>query len=80
MSHFFIAGAFARTNFPESAELQLARGIWGLCTSLIRDNLQKFLTPESHGLVYVLKEGIRAGIFDCLAGPAVSGVGRTAER
>ena len=27
---------------------------------MIRDNLQKFLTPESHGLVYVLKEGIRA--------------------
>lgn len=27
---------------------------------MIRDNLQKFLAPDSHGLVYVLKEGIRA--------------------
>lgn len=61
MSHFlFIAGALRERTSPESAELQLGAGIWGLCTALIRDNLQKFLTPGSHGLVYVLKEGIRA--------------------
>lgn len=61
MSHFiFIAGALRERSSQDSAELQLGAGIWGLCTALIRDNLQKFLTPESHGLVYVLKEGIRA--------------------
>jgi hypothetical protein len=61
MSHFlFIAGALRERSSQESAELQLSAGIWGLCTALIRDNLQKFLTPESHGLVYVLKEGICA--------------------
>ena len=61
MSHFlFIAGALRERSSLDSAELQLGAGIWGLCTALIRDNLQKFLTPESHGLVFVLKEGIRA--------------------
>ncbi len=61
MSHFlFIAGALRERSSQDSAELQLGAGIWGLCTTLIRDNLQKFLTPESHGLVYVLKEGICA--------------------
>ena len=61
MSHFlFIAGALRERSSQDSAELQLGAGLWGLCTSLIRDNLQKFLTPESHGLVYVLKEGICA--------------------
>lgn len=61
MSHFlFIAGALRERSSQESAELQLGAGIWGLCTALIRDNLQKFLTPESHGLVYILKEGICA--------------------
>ncbi len=61
MSHFlFTAGALRERSSPESAELQLSAGIWGLCTALIRDNLQRFLTPDSHGLVYVLKEGIRA--------------------
>ena len=61
MSHFlFIAGALRERTSQESAELQLGAGIWGLCTALIRDNLQKFLAPDSHGLVYVLKEGIRA--------------------
>lgn len=61
MSHFlFTAGALRERSSPESAELQLSAGVWGLCTALIRDNLQKFLTPDSHGLVYVLKEGIRA--------------------
>lgn len=61
MSHFlFIAGALRERSSLDSAELQLGAGIWGLCTALIRDNLQKFMTPDSHGLVYVLKEGIRA--------------------
>jgi hypothetical protein len=61
MSHFlFIAGALRERSSQDSAELQLSAGIWGLCTALIRDNLEKFLTPESHGLVYVLKEGICA--------------------
>ncbi|MBA2485185.1 MAG: hypothetical protein H0V35_03645 [Nitrospira sp.] len=61
MSHFlFIAGALRERTSQDSAELQLGAGIWGLCTTLIRDNLQKFLSPESHGLVYVLKEGICA--------------------
>ena len=61
MSHFlFIAGALRERTSQESAELQFGAGIWGLCTALIRDNLQKFLAPDSHGLVYVLKEGIRA--------------------
>lgn len=61
MSHFlFIAGALRERSSQESAELQLGAGIWGLCTALIRDNLQKFLTPDSHGLVYILKEGICA--------------------
>ena len=61
MSHFlFIAGALRERSSQDSAELQLGAGIWGLCTALIRDNLQKFLTPESHGFVYVLKEGICA--------------------
>lgn len=61
MSHFlFIAGALRERSSQESAQIQLGAGIWGLCTALIRDNLQKFLTPVSHGLVYVLKEGICA--------------------
>ncbi len=61
MSHFlFIAAALRERSSQDSAELQLGAGIWGLCTTLIRDNLQKFLTPESHGFVYVLKEGICA--------------------
>ena len=76
MSHFlFIAGALRERSSPESAELQLGAGIWGLCTALIRDNLQKFLTPESHGLVYVLKEGISSRVCDRLAGSALPGVG-----
>ncbi len=61
MSHFlFIAAALRERSSQESAELQLGAGIWGLCTALIRDNLEKFLTLESHGLVYILKEGICA--------------------
>jgi hypothetical protein len=34
--------------------------VWGLCTALIRSNLQTYLTPESRGLVYVLKVGLCA--------------------
>ena len=61
MSHFFFfSGALRERTSQESAELQLGAGIWGLCTALIRDNLQRFLAQDSHGLVYVLKEGIRA--------------------
>jgi hypothetical protein len=61
MSHFlFIAGALRERSSQESAELQLNAGLWGVRTELIRDNLQKFLTPGSHGLVYVLKGGICA--------------------
>ncbi|MGE3816587.1 MAG: hypothetical protein AB7G68_15500 [Nitrospiraceae bacterium] len=61
MSHFlFVAGALRERSSMESAEHQLSAGVWGLCTGLIRDNLEKFLTPQSHGLVYVLKTGICA--------------------
>jgi len=61
ISHFlFIAGALRERSSEESAELQLSRGLWGLCTSLIRTNLQAYLTPESRGLVYVLKVGLCA--------------------
>lgn len=61
MSHFlFIAGALRERSSKESAERQLSAGLWGLCTPLIRDNLERFLTPESHGLVYILKQGICA--------------------
>jgi len=61
MSHFlFIAGALRERSSQDSADLQLGAGIWGLCTALIRDNLEKFVSPDSQGLVYVLKEGICA--------------------
>ena len=40
--------------------MQLSQGVWGLCTALIRSNLQTYLTPESRGLVYVLKVGLCA--------------------
>jgi hypothetical protein len=61
MSHFlFIAGALRERSSQESTARQLDAGIWGLRTTLIRDNLQKYLTPESFGLAYVLKEGICA--------------------
>jgi hypothetical protein len=61
MSHFlFIAGALRERSSKESAERQLSAGLWGLCTGLIRDNLERFIAPRSHGLVYVLKEGICA--------------------
>ncbi len=61
MSHFlFVASALRERNSRESAELQLAHDLWGLRTSLIRDNLQQYLADESCGLVYVVKEGISA--------------------
>ena len=61
MSHFlFIVPALRERTSEESAELQLSQGLWGLCTALIRSNLQTYLTPESRGLVYVLKVGLCA--------------------
>ena len=61
MSHFlFVAGALRERTSQESAESQLSAGIWGLRTALIADNLKKFVTEQSHGLVYVLKMGICA--------------------
>jgi len=61
MSHFlFVAGALRERTSVESAELQLGRGLWGLCTELIRSNLLTYLDAGSRGLVYVLKVGIYA--------------------
>ena len=61
MNHFlFVAGALRERTSEESAELQLGHGLWGLCTGLIRTNLQTYLNAESRGLVYVLKAGICA--------------------
>ena len=61
MSHFlFIVPALRERTSEESADLQLSHGLWGLCTALIRSNLQTYLTPQSHGLVYVLKVGLCA--------------------
>ena len=61
MSHFlFVAGALRERSSEESAELQLGQGLWGLCTGLIRTNLQTYLDAESRGLVYVLKVGLYA--------------------
>jgi hypothetical protein len=61
MSHFlFVAGALRERTSEESAELQLGHGLWGLCTGLIRTNLQTYLDAESRGLVYVLKVGLYA--------------------
>jgi hypothetical protein len=61
VSHFlFIVPALRERTSEESAELQLSRGLWGLCTALIRSNLQNYLTADSHGLVYVLKVGLCA--------------------
>ncbi len=61
MSHFlFIAGALRERSSEESAELQLSHGLWGLCTSLIRTNLEAYLQPQSLGLLYVLKVGLCA--------------------
>src|SRR6185295_6829343 len=61
MSHFlFVAGALRERTSEESAELQLGNSLWGLCTGLIRTNLQTYLDADSHGLVYVLKVGLYA--------------------
>jgi hypothetical protein len=61
MSHFlFVAGALRERTSEESAELQLGHGLWGLCTGLIRTNLQTYLDARSRGLVYVLKAGLCA--------------------
>src|SRR3977135_4528451 len=61
MSHFLcVAGALRERSSEESAELQLGQGLWGLCTGLIRTNLQTYLDAESRGLVYVLKVGLYA--------------------
>jgi len=56
----FIVPALRERTSEASAELQLSQGLWGLCTALIRSNLQTYLTPESRGLVYVLKIGLCA--------------------
>lgn len=61
MSHFlFIAAALRERTSEESAELQLSHQLWGVCTSLIRTNLQTYLEPASCGLLYVLKAGLCA--------------------
>lgn len=61
MSHFvFIAAALRERSSHESAELQLSHGLWGLCTALIRANLQTYLEAQSRGLVYALKLGLCA--------------------
>ncbi|MGQ0811621.1 MAG: hypothetical protein ACT4OO_10410 [Nitrospiraceae bacterium] len=56
----FVAGALRERSSSDSAELQLSHGLWGLCTALIRDNLQKYVNEHSRGLVYVLKAGVCA--------------------
>lgn len=56
----FIVPALRERTSEASAELQLSQGLWGLCTALIRTNLQTYLSPESRGLVYVLKIGLCA--------------------
>jgi hypothetical protein len=61
MNHFlFIAAPLRERTSEESAELQLSHGLWGLCTSLIRTNLESYLGPHSRGFVYVLKAGLCA--------------------
>jgi hypothetical protein len=60
-SHFlFVAGALRERSSRESADLQLARQIWGLRSALICENVQRYLSADSCGLVYVLKEGLCA--------------------
>jgi hypothetical protein len=56
----FIVPALRERTSEESADLQLSHGVWGLCTALIRTNLQTYLTSQSRGLVYVLKVGLCA--------------------
>jgi hypothetical protein len=56
----FIVPALRERTSEASADLQLSHGVWGLCTALIRSNLETYLTPQSRGLVYVLKVGLCA--------------------
>lgn len=58
--HFlFVAGPTKGRSAAESVHVQLGHGIWGLRTPLIKDNLQRFLSNQAHGLVYLVKEGLR---------------------
>jgi hypothetical protein len=60
-SHFlFVAGALRERSSRDSADLQLAHRVWGLRSALIRENVQRYLSAGSCGLVYVLKEGLCA--------------------
>jgi HD superfamily phosphohydrolase len=60
-SHFlFVAGALRERSSRESADLQLTHQIWGLRSALISENVQRYLSAESCGLIYVLKEGLCA--------------------
>lgn len=60
-SHFlFVAGALRERSSRDSADLQLSHLIWGLRSALICENVQRYLSHESCGFVYVLKEGICA--------------------
>lgn len=61
MDHFLFAAATLRERSSmESAELQLRHGLWGCCTALIQQNLTKYVSPGSSGLLYVLKAGLCA--------------------
>lgn len=58
--HFlFVAGPTKGRSASESVHVQLGYGLWGLRTPLIKDNLERFLAERAHGLVYVVKEGLR---------------------
>ena len=58
--HFlFVGGPTKGRSASESLRVQLGHGLWGLRTSLIKDNLERFLSNHAHGLVYVVKEGLR---------------------
>ena len=60
-SHFlFVAGALRERSSRDSADLQLTHRIWGLRSALICENVQRYLSAESRGFVYVLKEGLCA--------------------
>ena len=56
----FIVPALRERTSEASADLQLSHGVWGLCTGLIRSNLQTYVSADSRGLVYVLKIGLCA--------------------
>lgn len=60
-SHFlFVAGALRERSSRDSADSQLAHLVWGLRSALICENVQRYLSVESCGFVYVLKEGLCA--------------------